>query len=285
MRTRFRWSVVAAAGAALLFAAPPKGPKPPLSIVNSALQQYEDGPRMPADLGYAAGELAFFSLEIAGYQKSEKDHIQLAWEWKCLDPAGIPLVEPASGKLETDVSPEDKEWLPKIRQNFEIPYYAPSGNYRLVFTAHDALGGADASVDIPFRVRGHNVTPSDTLVVRNFRFYRSEDDPQPLEAAAYRPGESVWARFDITGYKLGAGNSFEVQYGLTVIRPDGKPGFSQPDAATLKDQSFYPRRYTPAALSLTLPPDIVKGAHTVVLTVRDKIGNQTAGTEQKFSVE
>jgi len=272
-------------GAVVLLAAPPKGPKLPLSIVNTALQQYEDGPRLPADLAYAAGELAFFSLEIAGYQKSDKAHIELAWEWKCLDPAGVPLVEPASGKVDTDVSPEDKEWLPKIRQNFEIPFYAPSGTYHILFTVHDALNGADASADLPFRLRGHNVEPSDTVVVRNFRFYRSEDDAQPLEAAAYRPGESVWARFDITGYKLGTGNSFEVQYGLTVMRPDGKPGFSQPDAATLKEQSFYPRRYTPAALSLNLPADIVKGEHTIVLTVRDKIGNQTAESQHKFSVE
>jgi hypothetical protein len=284
VRTPFRWSVVAAASAAVLLAAP-KGPKLPLSIVNTSLQQYEDGPRMPPDLGYAAGELAFFSLEIAGYQKSEKDHVQLAWEWKCVDPAGIPLVEPASGKVETDVAPEDKEWLPKIRQNFEIPYYAPSGAYRLLIAVHDGLSGADARAEIPFLVRGHHVEPSDTLAVRNFRFYRSEDDPQPMEAAAYRPGENVWARFDIIGYKLGAGNSFDVQYGLTVIRPDGKPGFSQPDAATLKEQSFYPRRYTPAALSLTLPADIAKGEHTIVLTVRDRIGSQTAESQQKFSVE
>jgi hypothetical protein len=95
----------------------------------------------------------------------------------------------------------------------------------------------------------------------------------------------VWARFDITGYKLGPGNAFEVQYGLSVIRPDGQPGFSQPEAATLKDQSFYPRRFTPAALSLTLPANIVKGTHTIVLTVRDKIGNQTVESQQKFSVE
>ncbi len=280
MRTRLLLLVLIAA--ALL---PAKAPKVPLAIVNTALQQYEDGPRLPADDGYGAGELAFFSLEIAGYQKSEKDHIQLNWEWKCLDPAGIPLVEPGSGKMDTDVSVEDKEWLPKVRQNFEIPFYAPSGTYHVLFKVHDALSGADASADIPFRVRGHKYEPSDTLAVRSFRFYRSEDDARPMEAAAYRPGENVWARFDIIGYKLGEGNSFDVQYGLTVIRPDGKPGFSQPDAATLQDKSFYPRRYMPAALSLTLPADIVKGEHTIVLTVRDKIGNQTVDTQQKFSVE
>jgi len=281
VRTQFLLAL--AVSAALAVAA--KAPKVPLGIVNPSLQQYEDGPRMPADEGYAAGDLAFFSLEIAGYQKSEKDHIQLTWEWKCLDPSGLPLVAPGSGKVDTDISPEDKEWMPKVRQNFEVPYYAPSGTYHLSFTVHDALSGADARTDIPFLVRGHHVEPSDTLAVRNFRFYRSEDDAQPMEAAAYRPGENVWARFDIVGYKFGDGNSFDVQYGLAEIRPDGKPGFSQPEAAELKDHSFYPRLYTPAALSLTLPADVVKGEHIIVLTVRDKIGNQTVDSQQKFSVE
>jgi hypothetical protein len=272
-----------AAGAAMLIAAP-KAPKQ-LSIVNTSLQQYEDGPRMPSDESYAAGDLAFFSLEIAGYRKSDKDHIHLDWDWKCLDPAGIPLVQPAKGAVDTDVSPEDKEWLPRIRQNFEIPSYAPSGTYHLLVTVHDTLNGGDASGDIPFRVRGHRIAPSDTLVVSNFHFYRAEDDPRPLEVAAYRPGENVWARFDISGFKLGPDNSFDVEYGLTVMRPDGKPGFSQPEAATLKDKSFYPQRFTPAALSLSLPADVARGEHTIVLTVRDKIGNQTAESQQKFSVE
>jgi len=264
--------------------AAPKAPKQ-LSIVNTSLQQYEDGPRMPSDESYAAGELAFFSLEIAGYRKSDKDHIHLDWDWKCLDPAGIPLVPPAKGAIDTDVSPEDKDWLPRIRQNFEIPSYASSGTYHLLVTVHDTLNSTDASADIPFRIRGHRVAPGDTLVVSNFHFYRAEDDPKPLEVAAYRPGENVWARFDISGFKLGPDNSFDVEYGLTVIRPDGKPGFSQPEAATLKDKSFYPQRFTPAALSLSLPADVARGEHTIVLTVRDKVGNQTAESQQKFSVE
>ncbi|HTP85930.1 MAG TPA: hypothetical protein VMJ34_03240 [Bryobacteraceae bacterium] len=281
MRTRIL-STLLLCGAVVMAA--PKA-KTPLSIVNTVMAQYEDGPRLPADLGYGGGDLAFFSFEISGYQKSEKEHIHLTWSWRCLDPSGVLLVEPAEGKLETDVSPEDKDWLPKVRQNFEIPFYAPSGAYHLQISLHDVLANADATADVPYLVRGHRVEPSDTLTVRNFRFFRSEDDSQPMEVAAYRPGESVWARFDIIGYKLGPGNVFDVQYGLSVIRPDGKPGFSQPEAATLKDKSFYPRRYTPAALSLTLPADVAKGEHTIVLTVRDNIGNQTSETQYKFSVE
>jgi len=290
MRTRPLWLVALrlvalALSAAILPAVAAKGPKQPLGIVNTAFQQYEDGPRMPSDMGYGAGELAFFTFEIAGYQKSEKDHIQLVWDWKCSDPSGIPLVEPGSGKVDTDVSPEDKDWLPKVRQNFEIPSYAPSGIYHLLIAVKDELASASANVDLQFRVRGHNTGPIDKLAVHGFHFYRAEDDPQPMETPAYRPGENVWARFDIVGFKLAEGNAFEVSYGLAVIRPDGKPGFSNPDAATLKDRSFYPQRYAPAALSLTLPADIAKGEHTIVLTVRDKLGNRTIETQQKFSVE
>jgi len=270
---------------AVLPAVAAKTPKQPLGIVNTAFQQYEDGPRMPSDEGYAGGELAFFQFEIAGYQKSEKEHIQLAWEWKCLDPSGIPLVPSAGAKVDTDVSPEDKDWTPKIRQNFEIPSYAPSGVYHLLITVKDELASAATNADLQFRVRGHNVGPVDVLAIRNFHFYREADDPQPVETAAYRPGESVWARFDIVGFKLGEGNAFEVSYGLTVIRPDGKPGYTNLNAATLKDKSFYPQRYAPAALSLTLPADVAKGDHTIVLTVHDVIGNQTVETQQKFSVE
>ena len=146
--------------------AAPKTPKVPFAVVNTTMQQYEDGPRMPSDQAYAGGDLAFFSFEMAGYQKSEKDHIQLAWSWKCVDPAGVLLVEPASGKLDTDVSPEDKEWLPKTRQNFEIPFYAPTGTYHLLISIHDELAKADANVDVPFLIHGHKVTPGDALAVQ-----------------------------------------------------------------------------------------------------------------------
>ena len=59
-------------------------------------------------------------------------------------------------------------------------------------------------------------------MVRNFRFLRTEEDAEPLKIASYRPGDTVWARFDITGYKMGPGNQRDVAYTLTVTRADGK---------------------------------------------------------------
>ncbi len=259
--------------------------KPQLAIHSPFLHQYEDGPPLHGDDAvFGAGETAFFSLDVSGYAKNE-EHIKLAWEIKCTDPAGILVAEPAAGKVDTDVSPEDRNWMPRIRQGIELPPLAPPGAYHVLATVRDEVSGQSASVDVPFRVHGRKAELSDTLTVRNFHFYRTENDTEPLDTAAYKPGDSVWARFDITGYKLGPGNSFDVSYGLTEIRPDGKPGFSQPDAANLKDHSFYPQRYAPAGLSLTLPANVVKGPHTIILTVTDKIGDQKYEIPEKFSVE
>ena len=83
------------------------------------------------------------------------------------------------------------------------------------------------------------------MIVRNFRFLRNEDDEKPLPVAAYRPGDSVWARFDMTGYKLGDKNQVDIEYGLTVLREDGSVAYTEPQAANQKIQTFYPQRYQP----------------------------------------
>jgi len=134
-------------------------------------------------------------------------------------------------------------------------------------------------------VRGHDVAPSQTLAVRNFRFFRGENDDKPIQTAAYRPGDSLWARFDMTGYKIAEKNLFDIGYGLVVLRADGSVAYSQPEAATSKEAPFYPQRYQPGELSLNMPKDIAKGEYTIVLTVRDNVGQQTCETRETFSIE
>jgi hypothetical protein len=166
-----------------------------------------------------------------------------------------------------------------------VPPLADSGRYEISVKLRDELAATDATIRVPFFVEGRDVTPSDALTVRNFRFLRAEADEKPLAVPAYRPGDTVWARFDMTGYKVGPGNRFEVAYGLTVLRPDGTASYSQPEAATDSNESFYQQRYAPGELSLNCPHDLPKGEYTLVLLVRDKVGGQTFETKQKFSIE
>jgi hypothetical protein len=76
-----------------------------------------------------------------------------------------------------------------------------------------------------------------------------------------------------------------VEYGLAILNESGAQVFAQPDAASDSKESFYPQRYVPGVLSLSLDPNVPKASYTLVVTVRDKIGNQTWETRQPFRIE
>ena len=259
----------------------------PLAVQNVELSQYEDGPSVSLQDGFAAGETVFFSFQIANYRipPEETDKINLSYEIEAKDPAGIPVVEPTAGKVSTTLDPEDKHWMPKVRWTIQIPPYAPPGMFRIAIRVKDLLAKTEAAQQIDFRVRAPEIGASETLVIRNLGFYRSDTDEKALMPASYRPGDPVWIRFDMTGYKFGEKNHLDVGYGITVLRPDGQPSFSVPEAAGENTESFYPRRRLPATFSLSLPKDIQAGQYTVIVTAHDKVGGQTAEARNTFTIE
>lgn len=240
---------------------------------------------MPPDTKFVPGETIFFSCQIEGYRVSPERRVHLAYEIQALDPQGVPVIEPIQSGLDTEVSPEDKQWKPKVRQPIPIPPLAPSGIYTIKISVNDDLVRATAAKQVSFEVRGHEVARSDTLAIRNLHFFRTEEDREPMSSPVYRPGETVWARFDITGYKFAARNEINTSYGVTVMAPSGKVLFTQPEAGTERSFSFYPKHYVPAAMSLSLQPNIRPGLYTVVITVRDQVGSQTLEFKGSFSVE
>jgi hypothetical protein len=266
----------------MLSAAPP--PKP-FKVVDAGIHQTEDGPLVEKGATFVPGEVIFFSCRLDGYQVSPARKVAIQYEFSAVDPAGVPVVEPISAKIDTELALEDKEWKPKIRQTVLVPPLAESGIYKMQFSAKDELGGAVASAEASFEVHGHVVEPSATLVVRNFRFYRREDDADPLKLAAYRPGDPVWARFDITGYKMGSGNQREVAYTVTVAGPGDRVLLAPREPSVDKGASFYPMKYLPCVINLTLQPNIRPGEYIITITAQDHIENQTYDSKQTFRVE
>jgi len=259
-----------------------------VSIVKPTLHDGDDGPPITADHEYMAGDLVFFSFQVSGYKRlgAEPDEkIDVAYELNVRDSSGVLLDPPNVGSVGTGVSHEDKDWLPKVRYQFAIPPIVDPGEYKITLKLWDRFGKTETSLDVPFRVAGRKVEPSDTLVVRNFRFLRAEDDKNPLAIAAYRQGDTLWARFDMTGYKFGPANEFDVDYGVAVALGDGTVAYSQPHAAEEKTKTFYPQRYTPGVVSLNIPADIKKGEYTLIVTVKDNQGGQSAEQRAKFTVE
>jgi hypothetical protein len=102
---------------------------------------------------------------------------------------------------------------------------------------------------------------------------------------AYRAGDVMWVRLDITGYKYGEQNAVDVSYDVEVLSPGGKSVFSQPDAADERSQAFYPQPWVPIEFNLNLQSAMTLGPYTLVVTAHDGVGKQTSVTKAEFRVE
>jgi hypothetical protein len=255
-----------------------------LQVADPVVRQSDGGTPLAADFAHVPGETLFFSFLVAGYQPASDGKVRLSYTIHVLDPAGVRLVEPVAAALETELAPQDKEWKPRVRREIQVPPLAPSGAYQILVRVSDEVARTSAEKQIAFHVRGRDVAPSPTLTVRNFRFFRGEDDTEALAKAAYRPGDAVWARFDITGFKYGPANRIDVSYGVAVQAAGGRVLWSQPEAAHEASQSFYPQPYVPGAMGITLQPTIRPGMYAVAVRVRDAIGGQDFECQQNFEV-
>ena len=270
---------------ALFLASLPSPAASPLKIIHATIQEMEDGAAALPGSSFVPGQSVFFSFQIDGYQVSPDKKIKVGYEVDVFDPQGVRLMETIESNVDAALADEDKDWKPKVRHQIAIPPIAKSGTYKIVARVKDDLNGATAEQSLTFEVRAREVAPADRLTIRNFHFFRAEDDNNPMAQAAYRPGDTVWARFDIVGYKYGDKNLVDVEYGISVVTDAGKVLFSQPQAAVEKSASFYPKPYVPGSMNLSLQKNIRPGRYAIVLTARDRVGNQTCEVKEAFSVE
>jgi hypothetical protein len=260
------------------------GGAPALEIVRPVLSQMEGGAPDPSKFEYVPGQTIFFTCRIANYGKTASARIQLSYSVQPFDAHGVPLTEIYKNQLSDEVSPQDKEWMPKISTEIQVPPLIASGSYRIVVKVDDLVAKASAELTVPFQIRAREVAPSDTLVVRNFRFYRDEEGTQPVEQAAYRSGDGLWARFDITGFRYGPKNRIDISYTTSILGAADKVLWSQPEPALEQSESFYPKSYVAASMGLSLQ-GTKPGRYTLRVQVKDAIGNQICEARQVFAVE
>src|ERR1700709_2828557 len=115
----------------------------PIVIERSAVQQIEDGPTVTLDYEFRPGEAVYYNFRLAKFETVENDDKQkldLAYRIEVTDPDGTPVVEPHSGKITTEMLPEDRNWTPKGRWEFSLPDYAEDGKYKIRLIAQDLIG-------------------------------------------------------------------------------------------------------------------------------------------------
>ena len=257
---------------------------PGLEIVKPVISQMEGGAPNPSSFEHVPGEILFFSCRIAGFTKSPEQKIHVAYSVQAFDPKSVPLTEIYKNEFTDEVTPQDKEWLPKIATEVALPPLIGSGAYKIVVHVEDLLAKTKAEVAVPFEVRGRDVPASDTVVIRNFRFYAREEATEPMPKPAFKTGGSLWARFDITGFRHGDKNKIDVSYQVSILSAGGKVLWTQPEPAAEQSESFYPKRYISATFNIGL--ETVKPAeYTIQVTVKDAVGRQSFESKHNFTVQ
>jgi hypothetical protein len=261
----------------------------PLEILGAGISGAEDDPFVAPSFRFMPGEFLYFVFQVGGYHVEKKGEdsgtVRLEYEVEIVDSAGVPLTAPEKGVIEDETSPKDKDWLPKRRVSFQLPPFLAAGQFTLRVTVKDNNSKAEATKEFPFQTGGRQLAMGPELSVQHFTFYRTEQEADPLDVASYRAGDTVWARFDITGFKTGAGNKYQLEYGVAALKPDGSVLFKQAKAAELTAESFYAAQFVPGVLSLTTTSTLPHAEYTIVLTIRDVIGKQVMASRHTFRIE
>lgn len=273
----------------LVFAAMASAAQEPsrLVIEDIVISDLESGASVRSNHRFRAGDKIYLECKIAGFQIAEEPrNISLTYEIRAEDELGRLLAPPTSGTVEAEITPEDKHWRPRLRAEIEIPAYARGGKHRWVIRGADKLAGTEKTATASFTVQSAFPPPPSTLTIHGIRFFRTEGEENPVtEGQALRPGDTLFVRFFITGYKFAPNNRYEVQYGLALRDASGKVMMSAPAAAREARESFYPQEYLPCAFNVDLQKTLRRGTYKLVLSVHDSIGDQTIEAEHDFRVE
>lgn len=260
----------------------PSDKKPSLAIVRLDLLDAADGYAIPADSVFFPGETIHLVFNITGYTWDDDYNMSVEYKITALGPSGRPFRMAEGGKFAVELAPQDEDWEPLVRYSAELPYHAESGEYRILIEVTDRMEGKTVSRQAAVAVEGAEVETSDELVVRNFAFARSDGGTR-IAQPAFKPGETIWASFYITGYQTRADNTYEVEAELEVVDEEGETLHSF-ESRGEKGSPFYPRLWLPAKFSLKLDKTIRAGDYEVVLAVHDKVGGANYTTRQRFQV-
>ena len=128
----------------------------PVIVERTAVQQMEDGPTVTLDYDFRPGETVYFTFRLAKFETVENDDkqkLELAYRIEVADADGTPVVEAQTGKISTEMLPEDRNWTPKGRWNFTLPDHAEDGKYKITLVAQDLIGKTEVRSVVAFSVR------------------------------------------------------------------------------------------------------------------------------------
>ena len=285
-KSLFSWSrvfAIAAFGAQLL--------AQQIAVEDTVISDFQGGFGVPATYEFSSGQIVHLAFRVRGFQIATSEQprptrrVALTYTVEAVDCSGRLLAPPRSGDVDQLLSARDPNWAPLIQHSVELPATPRAGTHSFWIRIQDKNSGATASMEVPFEVQSPFDNPSETLSVERFRFYKSSSAEERIEGApVFRPGESVWGRFLLSGFRTGEGNRFDLSYAVSVRNSAGRVVLHAANAAAESRESFYPKTHVPGVVGVVLEQSIRRGSYVLVLTAVDAIGKQQVKAEYPFRV-
>ncbi len=260
-----------------------------LRVPYVAYARFEGGPPLANPVAFDPGDQVAFRGRLAGFRVAEVEfqrfRVMISYEVAAFDFRGIPIGDPRKDVINEPVETEDKDWLPILEHSFFLPPLAEFGDYEIRVKVRDEVSQRQQSFSFRFRVNGKQLPALSEVTVLNFGYYRRAEDASALPEAVYRGGNTLWAKFELAGFRIGERNAYHVACDVQVRDSEGKVLFEKPDALMEQSSPEYPRRYVPGIFSLQIQPNTKKAQYTIAVIARDLLAGTSTEVEFPFTVE
>ncbi len=252
-----------------------------LKIVNFSFLDSKDGNPL-SERSFNTGEKIFSKYDIVGYTINEQGFYELEVSISVFDPEDKLVLQPWSTKVKEQ--PEKSNSPVKGTFNFELPDYCPTGDYKIKFSAFDAVKNKTVELVEKFFLKAEKVPVADKPEIRDFYFSLSEDG-EPLEFAVISPGKTIYSNCKIAGMKFD-NDYINVAVDLKVFDPNNKLLIDKPSLITINDEFIYHPStfYQIISAWVSLPSDALKGTYKWKYTLQDKFANISTDYLTKFEV-
>lgn len=260
-----------------------------LRLAFVAYSRYEGGAALPQPVTFLPGDQVVMRAKIAGFRVAETGfqdfRVNLSYDVSATDARGILIGKLKDGEIKEAVHKEDKDWLPTLDYLFLIPEMAEYGETKIRLRIRDEVSQKEAVFEQTILVNGKRLPVLDSIAVIQFGFYRSQQDASPLPAGVYRPGNTLWVKFDLAGFQVEDNHRFHAECDVQVRDQEGKVLFEQPQALSKEATPEYPQRFLPGIFSLEIKPGTPKGSYSIAVIARDLLSGKTAEAVFPFAID
>ncbi len=140
------------------------------------------------------------------------------------------------------------------------------------------IAGAVSSCSGKDRITSYGLNAQDLTISH-------EKGVSPVDSRVFAPGDEIYIRFSLSGFKLDSEGNLWIQEDLVMNDPSGVPALTRQNL--IDDRVPPPEGMTsiPVDNTITLFNTVQPGSYTIQINVRDKIGGGAVYIEADVTVQ